>query len=416
MRRPPLARCRRLDGRSRRLGALIERLRAGRAVPTGRALVLSGEGSRCWRYTDGWETDGPGVIDGLPEPRQSQMQHLHDVILDALPGDRRARDRLFGPLIGYGWYAYSNSKGPAGEWFSVGLANRKAYISLYAMGKRDGRYLVEAMRDQFPGTSRAGAASTSSSRRPSTTTRSGSWHRLVEQLRGWVPSGHAPPGMTDTLRVILEIGKKAPGRCGCDGLARPRSLGDSEDDALDKLSSYLPRYAGVAERAGMGSAFARARESRWSNASRDRARPTSGASPTCRRRSSARCCRRPTWNGGSISCAPAGPTSTTSRHASPPSSAPGLAAVGAVRDQIIRHVYVNEPEQFSRKVEVRTPLDVVLTPDGLATHRRAYLDAIRAYNAEGRPARTWPIQFLVRRTAHHVMDHAWELEDRDLTA
>ena len=30
-----------------------------------------------------------------------------------------------------------------------------------------------------------------------------------------------------------------------------------------------------------------------------------------------------------------------------------------------------------------------------------------------KPARTWPIQFLVPRTAHHVMDHAWETEDRD---
>jgi hypothetical protein len=58
----------------------------------------------------------------------------------------------------------------------------------------------------------------------------------------------------------------------------------------------------------------------------------------------------------------------------------------------------------------------VLTPDGLATHRRAYLDAIRAYNAEGRGAgRTWSIQFLIRRIAHHVMDHAWEMEDRDRT-
>ncbi len=42
-----------------------------------------------------------------------------------------------------------------------------------------------------------------------------------------------------------------------------------------------------------------------------------------------------------------------------------------------------------------------------------YLDAIRAYNTDGKPARTWPIQFLVRRTAHHVIDHAWEMEDRD---
>ena len=54
-----------------------------------------------------------------------------------------------------------------------------------------------------------------------------------------------------------------------------------------------------------------------------------------------------------------------------------------------------------------------MTPAGLAAHRRAYLDAIRAYNADGKPARTWPIQFLVRRTAQHVMDHAWEMEDRD---
>ena len=74
------------------------------------------------------------VIDDLPEPRRSQMQHLHDVILDALPGiDVRVTD-YSGPLIGYGWYAYSNSKGPAGDWFTAGLANRKAYISLYAMG------------------------------------------------------------------------------------------------------------------------------------------------------------------------------------------------------------------------------------------------------------------------------------------
>ena len=92
------------------------------------------------------------VIDGLPEPRRSQMQHLHDVILAALPGIDVRVTEYSGQLIGYGWYAYSNSRGPAGDWFTVGLANRKAYISLYAMGTRDGRYLVEVMRDRFPGT------------------------------------------------------------------------------------------------------------------------------------------------------------------------------------------------------------------------------------------------------------------------
>ena len=57
----------------------------------------------------------------------------------------------------------------------------------------------------------------------------------------------------------------------------------------------------------------------------------------------------------------------------------------------------------------------MLTADGRAAHRSEYLDALRAYNADGRPARTWPIQFLIRRTAQHVMDHAWEMEDRDLS-
>lgn len=27
--------------------------------------------------------------------------------------------------------------------------------------------------------------------------------------------------------------------------------------------------------------------------------------------------------------------------------------------------------------------------------------------------RSWPIQFLIRRIAHHAMDHAWEMEGRD---
>ena len=65
--------------------------------------------------------------------------------------------------------------------------------------------------------------------------------------------------MTAMLRVILEMGKKrrvVAGAVDWPGLDR---WGTSENDALDKLSSYLPRYAGVAGRAGMGSAFARAR-------------------------------------------------------------------------------------------------------------------------------------------------------------
>jgi hypothetical protein len=63
--------------------------------------------------------------------------------------------------------------------------------------------------------------------------------------------------VTDQLRVILEIGKKrrvVAGAMDWPGLDR---WGTSEDDALARLESYLPRYAGVAERAGLATAFKR---------------------------------------------------------------------------------------------------------------------------------------------------------------
>ena len=222
--------------------------------------------------------------------------------------------------------------------------------------------------------------------------------------------------MTDGLRVILETGRKRRVVAGAIDWPGFDRWGASEDDALGKLVSYRPRYAGVAERAGVGSAFARVRDVQvvervpgssstdfWgiahvpSQIERDVLSPTDLE----RRLDLLRAC----WaTFDDVAARVSGELRSGSRSG------------GRSREQIIRHVYGTEPGQLSRKVEVRTPIEVVLTPDGLATHRNAYLDAIRAYNAEGKPARTWPIQFLVRRTAHHVMDHAWELEDRDLSA
>ena len=221
--------------------------------------------------------------------------------------------------------------------------------------------------------------------------------------------------MTDELRVILEIGKKrrvAAGAMDWPGLDR---WGTSEDDAVRKLLAYVPRYAAVAERAGLAAEFGRARDVEivervpgssstdfWGIPhipSQIEAEVLS-ASELERRLDLLRAC----WG---FFDDVAGRVSAELR--------PGPRSAGRSRAQIIRHVYLNEPDQWSRKVEVRTPLDDVLDPAGLARHRQAYLEAIRAYNAEGRTARTWPIQFLVRRTAQHVMDHAWEMEDRDLS-
>ncbi len=87
---------------------------------------------------------------------------------------------------------------------------------------------------------------------------------------------------------------------------------------------------------------------------------------------------------------------------------------GRDRDEIINHTLGCERTQFAVKVDVKTPEGVQLTSEGRRTHREAYLAAFREYNAEGRKARTWELQFLLRHTAFHLMDHAWEMEDKTL--
>ena len=89
---------------------------------------------------------------------------------------------------------------------------------------------------------------------------------------------------------------------------------------------------------------------------------------------------------------------------------------GRDRDRIVRHVLVNEGEDFSRRIGVRTPAEAILTPTGLRAHRTDYLAAFRERNAtEWKVGRNWTLAYLLRHTAYHVLDHAWEMEDRDLS-
>lgn len=219
------------------------------------------------------------------------------------------------------------------------------------------------------------------------------------------------------MRVITEIGKGGrrvvAGAMDWPGLDR---WAKSEEEALARLASYVPRYAGVAKRAGLADELASQTNVEivervpgststdyWgiAHVPSQVEREVLPANALDRRLALLQAC----W--GYFDDVAANVSSELRA---------GPRGGGWTRHELIRHVLLNEPEQFTRKVEVRTPREMMLTPDGLAAHRDACLDAIRTYNSEGRAARTWPIQFLVRRIAHHVMDHAWEMEDRDLTS
>jgi len=223
--------------------------------------------------------------------------------------------------------------------------------------------------------------------------------------------------VVDELRLILEIGKggrrTVAGATDWPGLDR---WGKSEHAAIETLGAYVPRYRAVAERTGMAGDFARQAgrvtivERVPGSTSTDywgiahvpsilEGDPISDADLDRMLRLLAACWAQFDETARTVSA----------------ELRPGPRGGGWTRDEIVRHVHANEPEQFTRKVEVRTPKDVVLDEGGRAVHRQQTLDAIRAYHADGRKARTWPLPFLVRRMAHHVMDHAWELEDRSIS-
>jgi hypothetical protein len=89
---------------------------------------------------------------------------------------------------------------------------------------------------------------------------------------------------------------------------------------------------------------------------------------------------------------------------------------GRDRDQIIRHAIRTESEEFAKRLGLRIPDGGALAPAALADFRETYVATMWAYNGgEGKRMRTWNLPFLIRHSGFHMTDHAWEMEDKDLS-
>ena len=89
---------------------------------------------------------------------------------------------------------------------------------------------------------------------------------------------------------------------------------------------------------------------------------------------------------------------------------------GRERDEIVRHVLRVERLDCANRLGLGLPDDDVPL-DVLRDHREPFVAAMRAYNAgEGERMRKWNLPFVIRHSAFHTMDHAWEMQDKDLTA
>ena len=90
-------------------------------------------------------------IDGQPEPKRSDMQELHKLILQALPGcklwfldgkDSKGKT-VSNPNIGYGFYTMRYADGTTREFYQIGLSANTTGISVYIMGIEDKTYLAQ---------------------------------------------------------------------------------------------------------------------------------------------------------------------------------------------------------------------------------------------------------------------------------
>jgi hypothetical protein len=222
--------------------------------------------------------------------------------------------------------------------------------------------------------------------------------------------------MDTSIRVMVERGKKKRTvACAFDWSGWDRS-GKTEEAALQVLEVYRPRYAKVAALAGLSDEFLAAHElkvvERVEGIGMTDYYGVSGrsAGPEQVQMTEAECERKVALLRASWTY-----FDDVAAHVSP-ELRKGPRGGGRERDEIVRHVNANEVEDFGRKAGVRYPPDAWRDPDDLRAFRDAFCTGIRETNARGTAAgQSWTVQFLIRRCVWHMLDHAWEMEDRDLS-
>ena len=91
-------------------------------------------------------------ISSQPEPKRSDMQELHKFILKILPGCKlwfldgknSENQTVSNPNIGYGLYNIQYADGTSRDFYQVGMSANTTGISVYIMGIKDRKYLVQA--------------------------------------------------------------------------------------------------------------------------------------------------------------------------------------------------------------------------------------------------------------------------------
>ena len=90
-------------------------------------------------------------ITSQPEPKRSDMQELHQLTLQVLPGCKLWFDNgknsenktVSNPTVGYGFYTIKYADGKTREFYQIGISANKTGISVYILGIKDKTYLAQ---------------------------------------------------------------------------------------------------------------------------------------------------------------------------------------------------------------------------------------------------------------------------------
>ncbi len=112
------------------------------------------------------DTDPQQFLHALPDDVRADMSLLDQSIQADMPGEPRVmwEGKFWGgsdqEIIGYGDHRYRNRSGNEVNWFYVGLALQKNYISVYINAVEDNVYLTEKYKDRI-GKAKVGKSSIS---------------------------------------------------------------------------------------------------------------------------------------------------------------------------------------------------------------------------------------------------------------
>ncbi len=210
--------------------------------------------------------------------------------------------------------------------------------------------------------------------------------------------------------VYLEAGAKRVFACALDWPGWARS-GKNEEAALEALAAYAGRYRPVPEAAGVR--FPKSAgddvevvERLPGSATTDFGAPDAHAAADAEPLSKAQAARMARLVEASWT------VFDTVVEGAPPELRKGPRGGGRDRDEMVDHVLGAEVA-YARKIGLKLRQPSLDDRTAIVEVRAAIVDTLRAARAPHPDLeKGWPYRYAARRIAWHVLDHAWEMQDR----